>query len=149
MAPAGKEQERKRLRRNVRIPLSWRALALASVVPLGAAIFLFGVHHAGVAVPISEKDRDPIFFSFIFAVLIPWFIYSIIKVVMKNILLKKSAGETGKEVAKDVAAAVAVAVIDGLTGSSGSGGSGSGGSSSDDARGGGGGFGGGGSSGGY
>lgn len=54
---------------------------------------------------------------FPFAVTIPWFIYSIIKVVMRNMLLKKSSAEIGKEVAKDVAVAVGVAVVDALTGS--------------------------------
>lgn len=143
----GTANRKGRPRKSVRIPLSWRALAVAAVVPVGIAIFYFGVHRAGVTVPISEKDRDPIFFSFLFAVTVPAFLYAVIRAVMAKVLLRKSSAEIGKEVAKDVAAAVAVAVVDGLTGSSGSSSPGS--SSSGGTKGGGGEFGGGGSSGSY
>jgi uncharacterized membrane protein YgcG len=137
------------VRRKVGVPFVWRALALAAMLPIGLGIFYFGVHRAGVSIPITEKDRDPIFFSFLFAVAIPVFIYSIIKLVMRNILLKKSAGDIAKEVAKDVAAAVAVTAVDALVGSGGERDSRTGSTSSSGTQGGGGDFGGGGASGSY
>ncbi len=149
MTTTGKGTKRNKLvRRKVKIPLLWQALALAAMLPVGLGIFYFGIHRAGVTLPISEKDRDPVFFSFLFAVAIPTFIYAIIYRVMRGLLLKKPSADIAKEVAKEVAEDVAVAAVDAVIGSGGENESRSG-SSSSGAQGGGGDFGGGGASGGY
>ncbi len=139
----------RRMRRKIKIPLLWRALALAAMLPVGLGIFYFGIHRAGITLPISEKNRDTIFFSFLFAVTIPAFIYSIIKLVMRDLLIKKPSGEIAREIAKDIAEEVAITAVDAMTGSGGRRDSGPGSSPSSDTRGGGGDFGGGGASGGY
>ncbi len=150
MTATGKGTKRNKLvRRKVKIPLLWQALALAAMLPVGLGIFYFGIHRAGVTLPISEKDRDPIFFSFLFAVAIPAFIFAIIYRVMRGLLLKKPSADIAKEVAQEVAEDVAIAAVDAVIGSGGDDESRSGSSSSSGAQGGGGDFGGGGSSGGY
>ena len=137
----------------IKVPIFWRILSLLSMLPPGLVIFYVIFRKAGGKFPLAAGDsKDPYFFGFIFAVLLPAIIYIfVIDRVLKGIASRRAGKDIAKDIAVDVAKAAAVAaaevVVDAVLGGSASSGSRS--SSGSSAKGGGGEFGGSGSSGGY
>lgn len=128
-----------------KVPISWRIISVLLMLPLGAGIFYTIFRKSGGRLPLQAGDStDPLFFSSVFAMLIPAILYLlVVEKVLRGIAAKRSGGEIAAEVAKDIGRAAAEAVLSGGSSddrrsSSGGGTSGGGGSS-----------GGGGASGGY
>lgn len=101
-----------------KVPLSWRIISILAMLPLGAGLFLLIFIKSGGKLPLAAGDStDPIFFAFIFAIVLPVILYLfVIDKILTGIVTRRSGKAVALDIAGDIGKEVAIAAVDAVLG---------------------------------